>query len=100
MHLTKTLVSLVAVAGFAAAQADNIERRDLDAAREQYLAARDEYIEARDLYRRKNKVTHEGYCNKADHNSVTLWCLSRRTGTVCGQCPPNARPMDPCRCPG
>ncbi|CAH0057533.1 unnamed protein product [Clonostachys solani] len=100
MHFTKTIVSLLAVAGFAAAQADDLDRRDLAAAREQYLAARDEYIEARDLYRRKEKPTHEGYCNKADHNSKTLWCLSRRTGTVCGQCKPNARALDKCLCPG
>ncbi|CAG9956630.1 unnamed protein product [Clonostachys rosea f. rosea IK726] len=100
MHFTKTIVSVLAVAGFAAAQADDLDRRDLENAREQYLAARDEYIEARDLYRRKEAPTHAGYCNKADHHSTTLWCLSRRTGTVCKQCKPKAKVMDPCTCPG
>ncbi|CAI6092462.1 hypothetical protein V2G26_007456 [Clonostachys chloroleuca] len=97
MHPTKTIISLLAIAGFA--QADRLNSREVDVAREQYLVARDEYIQKRSLYLR-NAPSHSGYCNKAQNNSKTLYCLSRKTGTVCGVCKPNAKVMENCQCPG
>jgi hypothetical protein len=47
MHPGKTIISLFAIAGFA--QADRLNSREVDVAREQYLVARDEYIQKRSL---------------------------------------------------
>jgi hypothetical protein len=56
MYFAKAVISLLAVAGFAAAQDPNLARREaFELAREEYLVARDEYIEQRDLFLRKEK---------------------------------------------
>lgn len=52
MHFTKTIISFLAITGFAAAQLED-QHSDLvarEAAREEYLEARDEYLAARENY--------------------------------------------------
>ncbi|CAH0044946.1 unnamed protein product [Clonostachys solani] len=70
MYFTKTIITVFALAGFAAAQAGDLERREaFEIARENYLIARDEYMEQRDLFRRKQEVIYDGNCNFAEYNS-------------------------------
>ncbi|CAH0028796.1 unnamed protein product [Clonostachys rhizophaga] len=92
MHFTKTIISFLAITGFAAAQLED-QHPDLaarEAAREEYLEARDEYLAARENYileKRKAPAPTKGI----------MTCAIRGQG-VCGYCAANAKIGSTCRC--
>ncbi|CAH0004341.1 unnamed protein product [Clonostachys byssicola] len=97
MYFAKAVISLLAVAGFAAAQDPNLARREaLEAAREEYLAARDEYIEQRDLFLRKAAPQKFGHCSR-DPRSKRMVCV-KGEHDFCGPCPNNAAQGAKCAC--
>ncbi|CAI6026780.1 unnamed protein product [Clonostachys chloroleuca] len=92
MHFTKTIISFLAITGFAAAQLED-QHSDLvarEAAREEYLEARDEYLAARENYilaKRKAPAPTKGI----------MVCAIRGQG-VCGYCATNAKIGSTCPC--
>ncbi|CAH0045874.1 unnamed protein product [Clonostachys solani] len=101
MHFTKTLVSLFAIAGFAAAQYSDsdsgLARREVaEAVHEEYLAARDEYIEKRELFRR---LGGNGKCYKDRKSMSCKKLIGHGKGTTyCGKCRPTAATGEYCLC--
>ncbi|CAH0035895.1 unnamed protein product [Clonostachys rhizophaga] len=97
MYFSKAIISLLAVAGFAAAQDPNLARREaFELARDEHLVARDEYIEQRDLFLRKEKAQKIGHCSR-DPRSKRMICV-KGMGDLCGSCPANAAQGARCYC--
>ncbi|VUC25809.1 unnamed protein product [Clonostachys rosea] len=99
MHFIKSLVSFIALTGFAAAQyADDedyagLSRREVsEIAQEEYLAARDEYIEKRDLFRRAGPM---GVCQFFPKTGG-LVCV--RGKSACGICRRDMKVGQACAC--
>ncbi|CAH0045872.1 unnamed protein product [Clonostachys solani] len=100
MHFIKSLVSLVALAGFAAAQYAEEEdyaglsRREVsEIAHGEYLAARDEYIEKRELFRR---LGGNGSCMGSGMPGNSKFCY--KNGKPCGPCRSSAKIGEYCLC--
>ncbi|CAH0055942.1 unnamed protein product [Clonostachys solani] len=118
MHFIKTIISLVAFSGFAAAHQTEdddyagLSRREIaEIAREDYLVARDEYIEKRDLYLRATKKAaagkkaapakggaKNGHLSGGGVGTCVPGGLCTKGGAACGFCSHSATVGQGCLC--
>ncbi|CAI6084430.1 unnamed protein product [Clonostachys chloroleuca] len=95
MHLVKTIISLFALSGFAAAQIGGdfdaeygLARREVQDARDGYLAARDEFLIAREEYiEKRGLLKKKGKCYKDGIQNLCGTPVKGGGMSTCGICP-------------